>query len=298
MSGFKTVSRSQLYNDSDDEQSSSSNNEDYTLPPPTFDFEIVDIDDHEEENRKEDNSDDEKVEEGEKKDKVEFFPLFSTSSTSNSNNEPNNTTPTNNNNNNNGLVKIKVDNVDDIVDEVFDTLTSGNNTANKQIKDEEWDQIAKERNKSARPLNYYFQDENLKDENNAKYQSVAVDGDTIIQWSEKFRVISNYKVIDITKFNSKIDLYYRQTNEKNKVKKHNRSGKKKRDAKIFKKERIREWKQKLKDAKERAKRQNFKDYNINTKSTKKRFGDSFKKRINTVPKSKSSSSSISIFRTE
>lgn len=277
MSDFKTVTRSQLY-DSDTENENIEPSE-YNLPPPGFDFEIVDIEDNYESESNSQNEEaksetisktelNENTTEGEKE-KVEFFPLFSMPANLTNNSDDKN----NNDNSENGLVKIKVTDIEDL-DEY------GNDG---KLNDKEWDETAKERNLSARPLDYYYvETDSINDKKG--YESVAVSGGTIIEWSTQFRVLSNYKVIDLKKYNSKIDLYHKSDSSKRQGKSKKRDGKKKRDAKIFKKERLHAWKQQLKEAKERAKSRKYKDYSDNKTSTKVKFGDSFNRRSNTVSK--------------
>ncbi|KAG0680662.1 hypothetical protein C6P40_004181 [Pichia californica] len=290
MSDLKTISRSQLY-ESDHESNNDNDDlnidQEYNLPPPGFDFEIVDIDDIEEKEDKEEKIEDED-EEAEEDEKVEFFPLFSTSNQSNDNNSINS-----------NLVKVKMD-IDSDNNEIDELIT---NIDKNKFTDEEWDRIVLKLNSNNRNINYYYKNTNNNSiEEINKFKSVAVDGNTILKWNEQFRIISDYKLINLNEFNKKIEDQIKISN-KNLIKSKKRGGKKKRDAKIFKKERLKIWKLKLKEAKERSKQRIYKDHsNKPIKSTKTKFGDSFKKR-NTISKNSLNNNNNNkpgkpIFRTE
>lgn len=271
MSDFKTVSRSQLYQ-SGDEEGSSSDDQEYNNPPPGFDFEIVDVEDAAEEPEQNGNAENQNIESQEKEEKIEFFPLFSTTEGTNNSTSTDGITGSAG-----GLVKIKIN---DVTDVDYDSKQP------EKVNDEEWDQIAKKRNESKRPLSFYYQatdsSENGKTE---EYKSVAVDGETVIQWSKDFRILTNYRVVDLQKFNATVDLYHKIENSARNGKSRKRAGKKQRDGKIFKKERLKKWKQQLLEANQRAKQRTYRDYDTaNRSSTKTKFGDSFKKRSNTVSK--------------
>lgn len=215
----KVISRSELFDDEGNNEPSYS--EIYTLPPPGFDFEIVDVDDQEGNTQTDEVTDDKEVEE-----KVELFNMFSSSD------------------NTSNLVKVKVD--DFVSDDKNDNIIKYN--------DEEWDSLVKARN--IRPMSYYFQSEN----DNSKvddYLKVAVDGQTIHYWSEKFRIISNYKLMNLKEFNSKVNLVYRPKLSK---KSTLRKSRKRRDAQIFKKERLKNWKKSLDLIQQRIQTVTSKDY--------------------------------------
>lgn len=275
MSDSKTVSRSELFNNSDD-ISDNSGTDAEILPPQGFDFDIVDIDDDDLRNNTDNEVSDNKTKESEnaaeneepklkeKNDKnVTFFRMFSTNVSSDAKNDDSG-------NIDNGLVKVIIDDVQDNND---DELL---NPSNAKINDEEWDNIAKEINLKQRPLNYYYKPNNLID--HEKFKLVAVDGDTILKWNKQFKILSDNNLINLNEFNSKIDLYYSSNNQLNNQKKTKRLSKKKRDAKIFKRERIKEWKKNLKLAQQRAAKNTFRNYDDAKTSTKVKFGDSFKKR--------------------
>lgn len=281
MSDLTAVSRAQLY-DSEENLENGDSSQEYALPPPDFDFEIVDVEDDiiDTEATPEDKKEAENISEQKEDDKetgtVEYFPLFSTSTNDDSESKSQ-------------LVKVKVDTVEEVED--------------RKHPDKNWDAIAAERNANARPLSYYFQEKSADEF--TKVASVAVDGETILEWNKQFRIESDYKVIDLKKLNATIDLYNRSDSSiRNKDKTHKkRAGKKKRDAKIFKKERLREWKIKLQQAKENAKKRKYKDYPKLDKfqSKKTKFGDSFnKRRSNTVTKASTNNNSSCkpVFRTE
>lgn len=215
----KVVSRSQLYESGEENESDVS--QDYVLPPPGFDFEIVDVEDEEpvmESDKSETKTTDitedvELKDEEEKEEKVEFFNMFSSMG-----NESN-------------LVKV---NVKELIIEVNDDIL--------KETDSNWDEFVEIRNK--RPLSYYFQTDS-DSTNNELISQVAVDGQTIHEWSKKFRILSNHRVIDLKKFNSRVNLYYKVKQGKT-SKKNNRKSRMKRDAQIFKKERLDEWNKSLK----------------------------------------------------
>lgn len=275
MPDVKTVSRSQLY-ESDGEDNARSDDQEYNYPPPGFDFEIVDVEEicatEEAQNgdagakREETNST------KEDEDKVEFFPLFST------NTNPDDASLANSTGGTGRLVRIKVDDIAEVDDE----------KETGKVKDEEWDQIARERNESRRPLSFYYQATDSNDGHNEmeKYKAVAVDGDTVIQWSKQFRILTNYRVMNLKKYNATVDLYHKIDRSPRNGKSKKRAGKKQRDAKIFRKERMKEWRQKLSEARERARQRSYREDSTATatSSTKTKFGDSFKKRSNTVSK--------------
>lgn len=278
MSDVKTVSRSQLY-ESGGEDAASSDEQEYNCPPPGFDFEIVDVDDDVDADQPPaaeagdagDKTDDSTSLAKDGDDKVEYFPLFSTTAT------PNGASLTNSSGTAGSLVRIKVDDLADVDEE----------QEPGKVKDEEWDQIAKERNESRRPLSYYYHDGD-GDDQVEKYKEVAVDGDTVIQWSKHFRILTNYRVKDLAKHNATVDLYHKIDRSARDGKGKKRGGKKQRDAKIFRKERLKEWKQKLAEARERARQRSYREDPAATagatSSTKTKFGDSFRKRSNTVSK--------------
>lgn len=282
MSDVKTVSRSQLY-ESDGEDNARSDDQEYNYPPPGFDFEIVDVDDVDDVNVEEITATEETQngDSGAKREdtnstkgeeKVEFFPLFST------NTNPDDASLANSTGNTGGLVRIKVEDIAEVDDE----------KETGKVKDEEWDQIARERNESRRPLSFYYHATDSNDGHNEmeKCKAVAVDGDTVIHWSKQFRILTNYKVMDLKKHNATVDLYHKIDRSPRNGKSKKRAGKKQRDAKIFRKERIKEWKQKLSEARERARQRSYREDSTAkaTSSTKTKFGDSFKKRSNTVSK--------------
>lgn len=227
----KVISRSEIFDK--EEQNRSSDSEVYALPPPGFDFEIVDIDDvgdTEILNTETKSNDDGSQIEQEPEEKVELFNMFSSlDSTSN-------------------LVKVKVDNID----------ANDDNDNPVKYNDEEWDMMANGRNE--RPISYYFQSETDAVKLN-DYTEVAVDGQTIYDWSEKFRIISNYKVINLKEFNSKVNLIYRPKHGKT-SKKNNRKSRMRRDAQIFKKERLKNWKKSLKLIQQRLENIPTKDYTM------------------------------------
>lgn len=288
MSSFeKAVSRSQLYasdeNNDVSDLSNSDNDQEYNLPPPGFDFEIVDIADNE------DNEDNNEVSDTENKsgankeigshdvadgEKVEFFPLFSTLGNTDSDSK-----------NLSNLVQIKVNTIEEIV---------GEETKNVKLTDSEWDDLAAQRNKSFRPLSYYLQLDPINDNELEKIQSVAVDGDTILKWNKEFAIKSNYKLIDLKEYNAKIDLYHKIEMPATDKSSKKRPSKRKRDAKIFKKERVKKWKSDLKQAKERARREKYKQINSDTTSTKVKFGDSFNKRRSGISSNKGNSSTNTV----
>lgn len=275
MPDVKTVSRSQLY-ESDGEDNARSDDQEYNYPPPGFDFEIVDVEEIRATEEAQNGDAGAKREETnstkEDEDKVEFFPLFST------NTNPDDASLANSTGGTGRLVRIKVDDIAEVDDE----------KETGKVKDEEWDQIARERNESRRPLSFYYQATDSNDGHNEmeKYKAVAVDGDTVIQWSKQFRILTNYRVMDLKKYNATVDLYHKIDRSPRNGKSKKRAGKKQRDAKIFRKERMKEWRQKLSEARERARQRSYREDSTATatSSTKTKFGDSFKKRSNTVSK--------------
>lgn len=275
MPDVKTVSRSQLY-ESDGEDNARSDDQEYNYPPPGFDFEIVDVEEIRATEEAQNGDAGAKREETnstkEDEDKVEFFPLFST------NTNPDDASLANSTGGTGRLVRIKVDDIAEVDDE----------KETGKVKDEEWDQIARERNESRRPLSFYYQATDSNDGHNEmeKYKAVAVDGDTVIQWSKQFRILTNYRVMNLKKYNATVDLYHKIDRSPRNGKSKKRAGKKQRDAKIFRKERMKEWRQKLSEARERARQRSYREDSTATatSSTKTKFGDSFKKRSNTVSK--------------
>lgn len=273
MSNEKKVSRSQLFdNDNDNNVELNDNNEEYNLPPPGFDFEIVDIEDNDTDDKLKyvESKTKEKEEEIEEEEKIEFFPLFSTSSSTTTTNHDNQeSTKTN-------LVKIKIDNNDDEVNTIdeIDTLLLGKSN----ISDQDWDRMVNEFNLDHRPLSYYYDNtDNDSNDKIQKYKSVAINGEDVIRLSQYFRIISDYKVINLKEYNSKIDLYYSIPKAK---KSNKRSSRKKRDAKIFKKERLQEWNSKLKEINECSKNMTIRDYSKDSKTSKKIiFDDEWKKSL-------------------
>lgn len=275
MPDVKTVSRSQLY-ESDGEDNARSDDQEYNYPPPGFDFEIVDVEEIRATEEAQNGDAGAKREETnstkEDEDKVEFFPLFST------NTNPDDASLANSTGGTGRLVRIKVDDIAEVDDE----------KETGKVKDEEWDQIARERNESRRPLSFYYQATDSNDGHNEmeKYKAVAVDGDTVIQWSKQFRILTNYRVMNLKKYNATVDLYHKIDRSPRNGKSKKRAGKKQRDAKIFRKERMKDWRQKLSEARERARQRSYREDSTATatSSTKTKFGDSFKKRSNTVSK--------------
>lgn len=287
MSDLKTVSRSQLFDDdfnsnhNNDELTNSSDSEpqNYTLPPPGFDFEIVDVEDAEHSS----NNDTTEVESGEyaKEEKVEYFPLFSTSNDTKE--DAREAKPS--------LVKVKIDDVS--VEEERDEFKS------TKDQEKEWDDLVHQLNANARPLSYYFP--TLGEDEHRKMESMAVDGETILKWSKEFVVESKYKLIDLKEYNAKIDLYYKIDASRKKSRK--RPGKKKRDARIFRKERLEKWKKDLKLAQERARQRKYRELsNFTKEKPKKSFFGENTKRIRTVSRSSNKATSKlpgkPVFRTE
>lgn len=225
------VSRSQLYNNEND-QSLSDSNSDHILqennvsneyiPPIGFDFEIVEIEDtplvEEEENKKEkdDNGNGDKEDE-----KIEYFPLFSTSSNAEDHED----------NKNKGLVRLKIDNLNN------DDRDDGNNS--------DWDEYVKNQ---SRPDSYYFS--KIDDTELKKILEVAVTGTQIYEWKEQFKKITDYRLLDLKKFNlslkiQKINKDDNKNGTVNKPKKKKRSGRMKRIDKIDNKLKLEEWKKEL-----------------------------------------------------
>lgn len=258
MSDELKVSRAQLFN-SDNDVNLNDDNHEYNLPPPGFDFEIVDIEDNDNivddklENKEDKTK--EKEEEIKEEGKIEFFPLFSTSSTTTKTNDNQESTK-------NNLVKIRLDNDDKDSDEI-NTLLMDKSTVN----DQDWDRIVNEFNLSHRPLSYYYENTD-KDSNDKihKLKSVAINGEDIIKLSEYFRILTDYKVNNLKEYNSKIDLYYSISKSK---KSKNRNSRKKRDAKIFKKERLQDWNARLKQINENSKKMSIRDYSKDSKIPRK-----------------------------
>lgn len=228
------VSRSQLYNDEENDQSQSDSNSGHSLqendkhaeyiPPIGFDFEIVDVEDiplvEVKENTNEGNDDNENEDkEGEK---TEYFPLFSTSSK----------TEDQGYNKNKGLVKLKIDNLND------DDRDDGNNS--------DWDEYVKNQ---ARPDSYYFS--KIDDIELKKILEVAVTGAKIYEWKEQFKKVTDYRLLDLKKFNLSLKIQkVKKDDNKNgtvdKPKKKKRSCKKKRMNKIDNKLKLKGWKKELK----------------------------------------------------
>lgn len=227
------ISRSEIFEDESRNKTNLDSSQDYVLPPLGFDFEIVDVeDDSAAEFSSSEQHRDDKIEEEKKKAKdenVELFNMFSSlGNTSN-------------------LVKIKVD-----------ELKIEDEHQLEKLNDEEWDQLAKNRNK--RPLSYYFQ---TKDDVSMREDciKVAIEGRTIYDWNQKFRVLSDYKVIDLKKFNSRVDLCFKIKQEKNR-KKNNRKSRMRRDAQIFKKERLINWNKSLERIMQNQQKIPVKDYTM------------------------------------
>lgn len=309
----RTVSRAQLYADdnSDDDfdvrgDDENTNINEYAMPPPGFDFEIVDIDDNNNESNDESTktavSQDAEQEEAEdkeegKEDKVEYFPLFSTVSKEQDDDSPSSTSTTK-------LVRVKIDdNADvDVDSEKFDDL--------------DYDKLVELQNARIR------QERANKVTDIAAYremiEQVAVDGNTIHEWSIQFKTPNTRRVIDLNEYNAQIDLYHKIEEVSKSSKAKSRPGKKKREAKIWKKIREKEWKQKLRDAQRKAKLEKdggkydrYDDYKKES-SKKFKFSDTFQKKRSTstnrvskpVPKQTRSSQQTSTvapvrkFRTE
>jgi hypothetical protein len=295
----RTVSRAQLYDNSSDDnftnhpQSDSSNGDadadvnEYTMmPPPGFDFEIVDVEDEpqeaEESSATENSRAEEKDQNGamssaEDEEHVEYFPLFSTTAGSSSDAAA----PR--------LVRLKIDDNADV------------DVESVKFDDSDYDKLVEQHNARARRQRESGITKIVKIPETYDYaqmiNEMAVDGNTIREWSVKFAVPSTRKLIDLKEYNAKIELYHKIEKAKKDAKRKSRPGKKQREAKMWKKLREKEWKQKLREAQRKAKLERdgkfdrYDDYK--TESSKKfKFSDSFKKRPSTS-KSPSTSTSTS-----
>lgn len=295
----RTVSRAQLYDNSSDDnftnhpQSDSSNRDadadvnEYTMmPPPGFDFEIVDVEDEPQEaeessatekSKAEEKDQDGAISSAEDGEHVEYFPLFSTTAGSSSDAAA----PR--------LVRLKIDDNADV------------DVESVKFDDADYDKLVEQHNARARRQRENGITKIVKIPETYDYaqmiNEMAVDGNTIREWSVKLAVPSTRKLIDLKEYNAKIELYHKIEKAKKDAKRKSRPGKKQREAKMWKKLREKEWKQKLREAQRKAKLERdgkfdrYDDYK--TESSKKfKFSDSFKKRPSTS-KSPSTSTSTS-----
>lgn len=246
------------------------NNNYEITPPPGFDFEIVDIVDGDD--NKSDNNDSDKDSKNNddtqnNKTKTEYFPLFSNSE----------------------QIKIELNNQDEIDNDNDDDYIISNDITN--LPSNKYDEIVNNHNSLIKSKKSYFQQSH-----DLRVNQVAVSGDEIYEWVNKFKILTNYRLIDLNKFNKQIDDWNSVSiNKTTKIKKRIRGGKKKREARIFRRERIAEWNKNLELARERSKKLS-KERLMNKKSSKVKFGDSFKRSNNNRLSNKSSSTNK--FRTE